>query len=539
MKFNRILLILFTMLIASVMLLAACAKEATEEPTPEEIPTEEVQPTEPPVSGLPDLAGREITIAIENAYLPFNYIDPDTGEPAGWDYEVWDELCRILNCVPMYVEAAWEGMIQAVADGQFDAAADGITITAERDEIVDFSMGYIAIEQRLLVRIDDDRIESIEDIVADENLKLGTQTGTTNYATANEYLPEERISAFEQFPFAVQALIAGDIDAVIIDEVAGQGYMGENADELKLVGPSLSSDKLGFIYPNGSDLVEPINAGLQELMDNGFLQSVNAKYFGPDFDITYDDLFPPEEEGVELPDLGGIEVTIAIENAYLPFNYIDPDTGEPAGWDYEVWDEICRLLNCTPVYVEAAWEGMIQAVADGQFDAAADGITITEERDEIVDFSIGYISIEQRLLVRIDDDRIESIEDIVADENLKLGTQTGTTNYATAAEYLPEERISAFEQFPFAVQALIAGDIDAVIIDEVAGQGYLGENADALKLVGPSLSSDELGFIFPNGSDLVEPVNAAIREIMINGFLEEINLKYFGPDFDITYDDLG
>ncbi|MFZ1398390.1 MAG: transporter substrate-binding domain-containing protein [Candidatus Promineifilaceae bacterium] len=488
-------------------------------------------------SGLPDLGGREITIAVENAYLPFNYIDPDTGEPAGWDYDVWNEICSLINCTPVYIEAGWEGMIQAVADGQFDAAADGITITEDRAEIVDFSAGYINIEQRLLVRIDDDRIESIESIVNDESLILGTQTGTTNYETALQYLPEDRIQAFEQFPFAVQALIAGDIDAVIIDEVAGQGYLGENADALQLVGPSMSSDQLGFIYPKGSDLVEPVNAALAEMANNGFLEAVNLQYFGPGFNITYDDLFPPEE-GADLPDLGGREITIAVENAYLPFNYIDPDTGEPAGWDYDVWNAICGLINCTPVFVEAGWEGMIQAVADGQFDAAADGITITEDRAEIVDFSNGYINIEQRLLVRIDEDRIESIDDIVNDEELILGTQTGTTNYETALQYLSEDRIQAFEQFPFAVQALIAGDIDAVIIDEVAGQGYLGENADALQLVGPSMSSDQLGFIYPKGSDLVEPVNAALAELALSGFLEEVNLQYFGPNFTITYDDL-
>ncbi len=190
----------------------------------------------------------------------------------------------------------------------------------------------------------------------------------------------------------MQALIAGDIDAVIIDEVAGQGYLGENADELKLVGPSMSSDQLGFIYPLGSDLVDPIDLPLNELKANGFLQEVNAQFFGPDFDVTYDDLFPADEgdsEEAALPDLDGREVTIAVENAYLPFNYIDPETSEPAGWDYDVWDEICSLLNCTPVYIEAGWEGMIQAVADGQFDAAADGITITEDRAEIVDFSDG------------------------------------------------------------------------------------------------------------------------------------------------------
>jgi len=240
-----------------------------------------------------------------------------------------------------------------------------------------------------------------------------------------------------------------------------------------------------------------------------------------------------------IVDLDCREITIAMENAYLPVNYVELDTGEPGGWDYEAWDEICTRLHCTPVYTEAAWEGMIQAVADGQFDAAADGITITEDRAEIVDFSMGYISLEQRLLVRLDEERISSIDDIIADENLGLGTQTGTTNYETASKFLPEERIQAFEQFPFAVQALIAGDIDAVMIDDVAGQGYVGENADKVKLVGDSLSSDYLGFIYPKGSDLVGPVDQALESMMADGFLEELNKKFFGEAFTITYDDIG
>jgi polar amino acid transport system substrate-binding protein len=231
-------------------------------------------------------------------------------------------------------------------------------------------------------------------------------------------------------------------------------------------------------------------------------------------------------------------VTVAIENAYLPFSYIELDTGEAGGWDYEVWDEICVRLHCTPVYKEAAWEGMIQAVADGQFDAAADGITINDERAEIVDFSMGYVKIEQRLLVRIDDDQIESIDTIVNDESMTIGTQTGTTNYETAAKYVPEDRLAGFELFPFAVQALISGDIDAVIMDEVAGLGYLGENSDKLKLVGPSISSDALGFIYPKGSDLVDPVDQAIKAMIDDGWLGEVNLKFFGPGFTMTYDDI-
>ncbi|CUS02435.2 Amino acid ABC transporter substrate binding protein [Candidatus Promineifilum breve] len=240
----------------------------------------------------------------------------------------------------------------------------------------------------------------------------------------------------------------------------------------------------------------------------------------------------------ELPDLGGREITVTLENAYLPFNYIDPATGEPAGWDYEAIGAICELLNCTPVFVESAWEGMIQAVADGQFDMAADGITITEERRELVDFSDGFINIEQRLLARIDEDRFDSVDSFVDNSDLTVGTQTGTTNFETISELVPAERIQAFDSFSFAVQSLLAGDVDAVIIDETAGLGYQGANAEALKLVGDSLSSDQLGFVFPKGSDLVAPFNAAMAALRENGTLARLAEKYFTDAFTLTYEDL-
>jgi phosphate/phosphite/phosphonate ABC transporter binding protein len=230
---------------------------------------------------------------------------------------------------------------------------------------------------------------------------------------------------------------------------------------------------------------------------------------------------------VELPDLGGREITIAVENAYLPFNFISLDTGEPGGWDYDFVNEACARLNCTPVWVEFAWDTMIASVAEGQFDMAADGITITEERAQQVDFSDGYANIEQRLLVRIDEDRFETIEELAADPNLKLTTQVGTTNYNTAIKYVPEDRILAVDTFGLAVQSVISGDADACVIDEVAGQGYVGANADSVKLIGPSLSSDQLGFIFPKGSDLVEPFNAVIAQMKADGTLEELNQKWF------------
>lgn len=269
-----------SLIVLAALLLAACAPAAKSSADCPGTGPQTVQ----------DLKCREITVAVENAYLPFNYILVSTGEAAGWDYDVWNELCSRLNCVPVYTEAAWDGMIQAVSNGQYDAAGDGITITAERAKIVDFSDGYIAIQQRLMVRKGETRFSSIEDFVSQEGLVLGTQANTTNYETATTYLPETRIKGFEQMPFAIQALINEDVDAVIIDQVAGLGYLGDNGDKIEFVGDPIVSEELGFAFPKGSDLVDPINKALAAMKADGTLDAINLKYFGPDFNVTSEDV---------------------------------------------------------------------------------------------------------------------------------------------------------------------------------------------------------------------------------------------------------
>ncbi|MCB8917194.1 MAG: transporter substrate-binding domain-containing protein [Ardenticatenaceae bacterium] len=181
--------------------------------------------------------------------------------------------------------------------------------------------------------------------------------------------------------------------------------------------------------------------------------------------------------GDGLTDLGGETIRIAVENAYNPFNFID-DSGEAVGYDYDIFAEICARLNCVPEFVETSWDAMV-AVMGGSgdfdtFDIGADGITITEERAQHVDFSTPYIQLAQVLLVRSGEDRFTEADEFAADSALLVGTQPGTTNYDTAVGLVGEERIVAYDQFGLAVQALINGDVDAVIMDNVAGLGYVG-----------------------------------------------------------------
>ena len=105
-----------------------------------------------------DIEGRTIKVGVENAYPPYNFIDEATGEGAGFDYDVWREICDRLGCTAEFVEAGWPAVIEETGQGVYDTAADGISITDDRKEVVDFSDPYMTIIQRLMVRTD--RIDS-------------------------------------------------------------------------------------------------------------------------------------------------------------------------------------------------------------------------------------------------------------------------------------------------------------------------------------------------------------------------------------------
>jgi polar amino acid transport system substrate-binding protein len=532
-----------------IVLLVAAACQPAAAPAPTAAPAQPAAPTvaskpaeSKPASSLPDLGGKELIVGVDNAYIPFNYIRLDNGQAEGWDYDALAEICKRLNCKPTYREMAWDGMIEAVRQGQLDLAGEGVTITEDRAKVVDFSEPYATVDQRVMVG-KDTAITSLNDFKTDDQLKIGTQKGTTNYEEALKLVGEVRVVAYDTFGDAVQALINSDVNGVMIDDTAGQGYVGVNADKTKLLPESAVSQPLGFIFTPGSPHVAAFNAALAAMRADGTLQKLQDKWFPKGKAvIEYDQIGPgayaePASSSEALPDLGGREVSVAIENAYIPFNYVRLDNGQAEGWDYDALAEICKRLNCKPVYKEIGWDSMITAVSQGQFDLAADGITITDERAKVVDFSDGYINVDQRIMVG-KDSSIAGIDDFKTNAQLRIGTQKGTTNYDEAVKLVGEVRVTAFDTFGDAVQALISGDVDGVAIDDTAGVGYVGVNADKIKLLPEKMVGQQLGFVFPKGSDLVKPFNAALAAMRADGALEALAKKWFGGE-QISSDQIG
>ncbi|MFN4193544.1 MAG: transporter substrate-binding domain-containing protein [Tabrizicola sp.] len=233
----------------------------------------------------------------------------------------------------------------------------------------------------------------------------------------------------------------------------------------------------------------------------------------------------------DLPDLGGKEVVVVTENAYPPLQFLDKE-GKAVGWEYDAMAEIAKRLNITVKYENTSWDAMIPAVSEGQYDIGMTGITIKDERKEKVDFSDPYMRSEMLMIVRGDESRFTDAASFAAIPELLVSAQPGTSPfYAAVYDILDgnEEnpRIIKFETFGAGLEALKAGDVDLTLSDSTAANGYVAASNGGLKIIGEPLASEDFGFIFPKGSELVAPINAAIASMKADGTLDALNQKWF------------
>ena len=225
---------------------------------------------------MPDLGGRVLNIGSDTTYPPMETIDPDTGMAVGFDVDLMVALCERLNCVANFVTTAWDGIFPALAQGQFDMVVSGVSITAERDEIVDFSEPYLIVSQAVLMRVADEGL-TLEDYAAGHT--LAAQIGTTNAALAEELVGRDNVSLFDTFGGAVLALQNGDVDGVVIDGTSANAYEQQFAGELTVGITGLQSDPLGLVFQEGDELVDAFNAALEALQADGTIDGLIATYF--------------------------------------------------------------------------------------------------------------------------------------------------------------------------------------------------------------------------------------------------------------------
>lgn len=211
--------------------------------------------------------------------------------------------------------------------------------------------------------------------------------------------------------------------------------------------------------------------------------------------------------------------------SFVPFEMMDQKTGEMVGFDMDILSEVAKRAGFEYDLRTMDFNGIIPAVQTGNADVAIAGITITDEREKIVDFSDPYYDSGLRILVPSDSD-VDELSDL---EGKKVGTKIGSTSFDYLKKNIPGAEITPYPGSADMYMALMSGSVDAVFYD-APNVGYFAKTkgGDKVKTVGPLYEGQQYGIAFASGSPQLEAANKALASMREDGTYAEIYKKWFG-----------
>ncbi len=219
-----------------------------------------------------------ITMSTNAEFEPFEYKDGES--IVGIDLEISQKIADKLGVKLKVNDVAFDSLIPEITSGKADFVAAGMTADDERRKNVDFSDSYFDAGQAIIVKKGGD-IKAPKDL---DGKKVGVQTGTTGdkYCTNEDGTSEIKVGSVERYNKgmdAVSDLIAGRIDAVVIDDFPAQKYVEKNSDKIAKLNDMLTSEQYAIAVKKGNtELTDLINETLKELKDSGDLQKIFDKY---------------------------------------------------------------------------------------------------------------------------------------------------------------------------------------------------------------------------------------------------------------------
>ncbi len=222
-------------------------------------------------------------------------------------------------------------------------------------------------------------------------------------------------------------------------------------------------------------------------------------------------------------------VTVGTNAEYPPFEFVDRERATIAGFDPDLVAAIAARAGFEYNLVNTRWDGIFVALQSGEFDLVASAATITEEREQIVDFSKPYFNAGQMIAVRAADANTITTPDDLAGR--RVGVQAGTTGDLMASD-IPGVEVVRYDEITLAFQALASGNVDAVLNDGPVSADIIGKNPDMnAVLVGDPLSDEFYGIaVQPSRPELLDAVNKALDEIIADGTYADLYMKWFGVE---------
>ena len=216
----------------------------------------------------------EVRMGTEGAYPPYNFVD-DNGELTGFELELGDDLCRRADLDCTWVTNDWDSIIPNLLAGDYDTILAGMSITAERDELIDFTQPYVPPSPSVYLALDGAGDGVVSGTVAAQVATIQADYLAGSGATMREY---------DLAPDLVSAVLDGDVDAALVDEAFAIDSITGADGKLTMVGPKVDLD-LGIgigVREDDTDLKNKLDQAITEMKRDGSLNSLIRKWFAPD-----------------------------------------------------------------------------------------------------------------------------------------------------------------------------------------------------------------------------------------------------------------
>ena len=263
---------------AMMMSLAACgssASSASSEAVSSEAASEVASASSEAASAaeLTTVTPGKLTMSTNAAFPPYESTD-DNGNFIGIDIDVAAAIAEKLGLELQVDDMDFDAALLAAQNGKSDMVMAGVTVTEDRQLVMDFSDSYATGIQSIIVKEDSD-IASPDDL-ADK--MIGTQRGTTGYIYCSDDFGDEHVTPYDDGLTAVQALVNGQVDAVVIDNAPAKEFVAANPG-LKILDTSYAEEDYAIGVAKGNTaMLDAINGALEELKNDGTLQAIIDKY---------------------------------------------------------------------------------------------------------------------------------------------------------------------------------------------------------------------------------------------------------------------
>ncbi len=217
------------------------------------------------------------------------------------------------------------------------------------------------------------------------------------------------------------------------------------------------------------------------------------------------------------------KLTVACDATWPPFEQVNEKTREVEGYGIDLMKAIAQKAGLDIRFVNVNFDTVLAGIAQCQYDMAVSSITITEERKKDILFSDPYFAAGQVVTVRADNKEIKGRDSL---PGRTAGAQIGTTGSIEISK-MPGVKLKTYDDVGLAFQDLMNGQIDAVVSDYPVAAGYAAKNPQKLKNVGDMFTDENYGIaICRNNPNLVAKVNAALKALKAEGYLDKLNSKW-------------